>query len=89
MQFLFKVVNILVGAQRQLPMVSVLETIEILLLQCIDKLLGLVETVQKLWEFRSWHCLLDRLLTCPCWPRHGAVEVPQLQFIDWWSAHHF
>ena len=24
-----------------------------------------------------------RLLTCPCWPRHGAVEVPQLQFIDW------
>ena len=26
---------------------------------------GLVETVQKLWEFRSWHCLLDRLVTCP------------------------
>ena len=27
----------------------------------------------------SW----SRLLTCPCWPRHGVVEVPQLQFIDW------
>ena len=26
---------------------------------------GPVETVQKLWEFRSWHCLLDRLVTCP------------------------
>ena len=25
----------------------------------------LVETVQNLWEFRSWHCLLDRLMTCP------------------------
>ena len=27
----------------------------------------------------SW----TRLLTCPCWPRHGVVEVPQLQFINW------
>ena len=25
----------------------------------------LVETVQNLWEFRSWHCFLDRLMTCP------------------------
>ena len=24
-----------------------------------------------------------RLSTCPCWSRQGAVEVPQLQFIDW------
>ena len=28
----------------------------------------------------SW----TRLLTCPCWPRLGVVEVPQLQFVDWW-----
>ena len=33
----------------------------------------------------SW----TRLLTCPCWPRQGVVEVPQLQFIDWCvAAHH-
>ena len=37
LQFLFKVVNIPVGAQRQLPMVSFSETIEFLLLQYIDK----------------------------------------------------
>ena len=69
------------------------ETIEILLLQYIDKWLmlvvqvrqvlasmldtvvhmpvvvqrqvpWLVETVQNLWEFRSLHCLLDRLMAC-------------------------
>ena len=38
---------------------------------------------RKLWGLRSWCCSWTRLLTCPCWPRHGGVEVPQLQFIDW------
>ena len=38
---------------------------------------------RKLWRFRSWSCSWTRLLTCPCWSRHGVVEVPQLQFIDW------
>ena len=41
----------------------------------------MVETVQK--TVCSWCCSWTSLLTCPCWPRHGAVEVPQLQFIDW------
>ena len=50
----------------------------------------MVETVQKTVEspqlvLGSW----TRLLTCPCWPRQGVVEVPQLQFIDWCvAAHH-
>ena len=30
-------------------------------------------------DLASW----TRMLTCPCWPRLGAVEVPQLQFLDW------
>ena len=34
-------------------------------------------------DLASW----TRMLTCPCWPRHGVVAVLQLQFIDWWSAH--
>ena len=52
---------------------------------------GVVQTVQK--TVKIPHAFLDmvhgagswtRLLTCPCWPRQGFVEVPQLQFIDWW-----
>ena len=35
-------------------------------------------------DLASW----TRMLTCPCWPRRGVVAVLQLQFIDWWSAHH-
>ena len=45
----------------------------------------LVETVQNLWEFRSWHCLLDRLtcpLACsflgPCTQVHGQGCPPPL-----------
>ena len=47
------------------------ETIEILLLQYIDKVLGLVETVQKLWEFRSWHLSLGLDFLGPCAQAHG------------------
>ena len=43
---------------------------------------------RKLWSLRSWCCSWTRMLMCLCWPRHVVVEVLQLQFIDWWSAHH-
>ena len=108
LQFLFMVVNIPVGAQRQLPMVLLSDTIEFLLLQYIDKAVdvgcaspasSLVQSVRRqsrshscsfdaghcrshacccattgAWAgrdsaetvgFRSWHCLLVRLMTCP------------------------
>ena len=41
------------------------------------------DSASKLWNLRSWCCSWTTLLTCPCWPRHWVVEVPQLQFIDW------
>ena len=40
----------------------------------------IVETVQTSVESPQ---LVPKLLTCPCWPRHGVVDFPQLQFIDW------
>ena len=44
---------------------SMLDTVVHMPVVVQRQVLGLVETVQNLWEFRSWHCLLDRLMTCP------------------------
>ena len=108
--FLFKVVNISVGAQRQLPMVSLFSrprrfsccstltrcstiwlcksskflgcsrgedgrdpTVATLMLDTVvhmpvlvqRQVPGLIETVQKLWEFRSWHCPLGQVDDMP------------------------
>ena len=42
----------------------------------------LIETVQKTVESPQLVLLLDIVVDVPVLVRHGAVEVPQLQFID-------
>ena len=43
----------------------------------------MVETVQKTVESPQLVLLLDKVVDVPILPRHGVVEVLQLQFIDW------
>ena len=55
---------------------------------CNDRCRMVEIVLTKLWSLRSWCCSWTRLLTCPRWPRHWVVEVPQLQFIDWCVSSH-
>ena len=56
--------------------------------RCVTTGAGWSRQCRKLWSLRSWCCSWTKMLMCPYWPRQGVVDVPQLQFIDWWSAHH-
>ena len=89
LQFLFKVVNIPVGVQRQLPWSHFSETIEILLLQYIDKVVhvgcaspasSLVQSVRR--QSRSHSCSFDaghshacRCATTGAWAGRDSAET--------------